>query len=141
MSRDVCKPPGGPDRAPLAPRRAGFSEVASGYDPAEAQAAAARCLAALACTYCEVCQLMCPDQCITRAPDTGDILIDLNHCKGCGLCVRYCPPEVLFFKDDLNVQGYHPAHYTGSGCTGCAICFYVCPEPGAITVYRREGKA
>jgi len=21
-------------------------------------------------------------------------------------------------------------------CTGCGICFYCCPEPGAITVYR-----
>jgi Fe-S-cluster-containing hydrogenase component 2 len=31
----------------------------------------------------------------------------------------------------------HPAHYTGEDCTGCGICFYCCPEPGAITVYRR----
>jgi hypothetical protein len=30
----------------------------------------------------------------------------------------------------------HPAHYTGCDCTGCGICFYCCPEPGAITVYR-----
>jgi ferredoxin len=26
--------------------------------------------------------------------------------------------------------------YAGAGCTGCGICFMVCPEPGAITVLR-----
>jgi MinD superfamily P-loop ATPase len=40
----------------------------------------------------------------------------------------------------LNRQGYYAAGYSGSGCTGCGICFYVCPEPGAITVrVRKEG--
>ena len=24
----------------------------------------------------------------------------------------------------------------GKDCTGCGICFYCCPEPGAISVYR-----
>ncbi len=36
----------------------------------------------------------------------------------------------------LNRYGYHTAVYAGAGCTGCGICFMVCPEPGAITVYR-----
>jgi Fe-S-cluster-containing hydrogenase component 2 len=27
--------------------------------------------------------------------------------------------------------------YTGEGCTGCGICFYACPEPGAIRVYKK----
>jgi 2-oxoglutarate ferredoxin oxidoreductase subunit delta len=37
---------------------------------------------------------------------------------------------------ELNSYGVHPAKYTGEHCTGCGICFYACPEPGAITVYR-----
>jgi MinD superfamily P-loop ATPase len=37
---------------------------------------------------------------------------------------------------ELNAYGVHPAHYTGESCSGCGICFYVCPEPGAITVFR-----
>jgi Fe-S-cluster-containing hydrogenase component 2 len=36
----------------------------------------------------------------------------------------------------LSSYGVHPARYTGHDCTGCGICFYCCPEPGAITVYR-----
>jgi NAD-dependent dihydropyrimidine dehydrogenase PreA subunit len=38
--------------------------------------------------------------------------------------------------DHLNHYGYHPAEYVGAGCTGCGICFFVCPEPGGITVLR-----
>ncbi len=69
-------------------------------------------------------------------PDRGNIQIDTAECKGCGLCVEACPPDVIFLADWLNHYGYHPAQYRGSGCTGCGICFFVCPEPGAITVLR-----
>jgi 2-oxoglutarate ferredoxin oxidoreductase subunit delta len=67
--------------------------------------------------------------------DRGRIDIREDECKGCGLCVLACPPEVITLTDRLNVHGYHPANYLGAGCTGCGICFYACPEPGAITVY------
>lgn len=46
------------------------------------------------------------------------------------------PPKVLLLADQLNRYGYHPASYAGVGCTGCGICFFVCPEPGAIIVLR-----
>jgi len=36
--------------------------------------------------------------------------------------------------DRLNSRGVKPAEYVGEGCTGCAICFYNCPEPYAIIV-------
>jgi 2-oxoglutarate ferredoxin oxidoreductase subunit delta len=71
-----------------------------------------------------------------KAPARGNILIDTEECKGCGLCVDSCPPECLELLPELNAYGVHAAHYTGEGCTGCGICFYCCPEPGAITVYR-----
>jgi hypothetical protein len=41
----------------------------------------------------------------------------------------------------LSSYGVHPARYTGHDSTGCGICFYCCPEPGAITVYRIKAKA
>jgi len=52
-----------------------------------------------------------------------------------------CPVKVLSLAPDLNAHGYHPAHYRGSGCTACGICFYACPELGAITVYKTSGAA
>jgi 2-oxoglutarate ferredoxin oxidoreductase subunit delta len=69
-------------------------------------------------------------------PDRGSLRIDAEECKGCGLCVEACPPEVLHLAAHLNRYGYHPVAYAGQGCTGCGICFFVCPEPGAITVLR-----
>lgn len=68
----------------------------------------------------------------------GTVVINLEECKGCGLCVDSCPPKCLNLEPRLNAYGVHPAHYTGLGCTGCGICFYCCPEPGAITVYRAK---
>ena len=66
--------------------------------------------------------------------DRGQLELDSEECKGCGLCVEACPPRALSLTDRLNRNGYHPVSYRGSGCTGCGICFMVCPEPGAITV-------
>jgi len=66
----------------------------------------------------------------------GNVTINTDECKGCGLCVESCPPKKLHLARDLNQYGIHPAEYDGEGCTGCGICFYCCPEPGAITVYK-----
>ncbi len=68
----------------------------------------------------------------------GNITINEDECKGCGLCVESCPPKKLALAPELNQYGVHPAQYVGEGCTGCGICFYCCPEPGAITVYRLQ---
>ncbi len=68
--------------------------------------------------------------------DRGSLRIDIDECKGCGLCVEACPPKVIGMSEHLNHYGYRTALYAGAGCTGCGICFMACPEPGAITVYR-----
>jgi NAD-dependent dihydropyrimidine dehydrogenase PreA subunit len=68
--------------------------------------------------------------------DRGLMRVDVDECKGCGLCVEACPPKVIALSERLNHYGYHTATYAGAGCTGCGICFMVCPEPGAITVLK-----
>jgi 2-oxoacid:acceptor oxidoreductase delta subunit (pyruvate/2-ketoisovalerate family) len=72
-----------------------WQEIEQTYDSKSARAEATRCLATLTCTYCEVCQLMCPDMCITRDSDTGNIHIDLTYCKACGLCAHFCPKGAI----------------------------------------------
>ena len=67
----------------------------------------------------------------------GNVKINIEECKGCGLCVESCPPRCLELADNLSAYGVHPAVYTGEGCTGCGICFFACPEPGGIAVLRR----
>jgi NAD-dependent dihydropyrimidine dehydrogenase PreA subunit len=66
----------------------------------------------------------------------GLLQIDVDECKGCGLCIEACPPKVIGMSEHLNHYGYRTAVYAGAGCTGCGICFMACPEPGAITVLR-----
>ena len=68
--------------------------------------------------------------------DRGLLRVDMNECKGCGLCIEACPPKVISMGERLNHYGYRTAMYAGTGCSGCGICFLVCPEPGAITVLR-----
>ena len=70
--------------------------------------------------------------------DRGLLQIDVEECKGCGLCIEACPPKIIGMSERLNHYGYRTAFYRGAGCTGCGICFLVCPEPGAITVLRIE---
>jgi NAD-dependent dihydropyrimidine dehydrogenase PreA subunit len=64
------------------------------------------------------------------------VVVAEEECKGCTLCNDVCPLKVLKMSEKFNTRGYHTAMYIGEGCTGCGVCFYACPEPGAITVYK-----
>ena len=66
------------------------------------------------------------------------VILNKDLCKGCGLCIDACPPEVLSITNQFNVLGYQYAEYKGTGCTGCEACYYICPEPGVFTVIKPE---
>jgi 2-oxoglutarate ferredoxin oxidoreductase subunit delta len=70
----------------------------------------------------------------------GDVVIKLENCKGCELCVIACPPQVLGLSPNINKQGYHYAVLIEDGCTGCINCALVCPD-AVITVYREDKKS
>ena len=65
-------------------------------------------------------------------------VITPDLCKGCRVCVNACPNHCLSIGSEINKLGYQYAVSKSKGCTACGICFYVCPEPGAITVYKGE---
>jgi Pyruvate/2-oxoacid:ferredoxin oxidoreductase delta subunit len=95
----TCRPPefsaSEPEEQKPEERINNFSEVLLAFSSQQAQQAASRCLATIECTYCHVCQMICPDQCITRDSHTGYIQIALEHCKGCGLCAHMCPKGAI----------------------------------------------
>jgi 2-oxoacid:acceptor oxidoreductase delta subunit (pyruvate/2-ketoisovalerate family) len=67
-----------------------FGEVNLGLDMKEAMAEARRCFNCGVCNDCELCLILCPDVAITRR-EGGGFEIDLDYCKGCGLCAEECP--------------------------------------------------
>ncbi len=58
------------------------------------------------------------------------LTINEELCKGCGLCVRACPKNLLqISKAKLNAKGYHPAEITDmDACIACASCARTCPD-------------
>lgn len=67
----------------------------------------------------------------------GMVVVNVERCKGCDLCVVACPTHVLALqKREVNDKGYHYAYMENpDDCIGCASCGFVCPD-GCITVYK-----
>ncbi|HDN62569.1 4Fe-4S binding protein [Candidatus Bathyarchaeota archaeon] len=45
------------------------------------------------CTRCLLCWIYCPDGAIERVGD--GVRINLDYCKGCGICVSECPVKAI----------------------------------------------
>lgn len=63
------------------------------------------------------------------------ITIEPEGCKGCRLCVEFCPKKCIAIGSHINKIGYQYAEFKSEKCTACGICYHICPEPGAITVF------
>ena len=66
------------------------------------------------------------------------VVIDTERCKGCHLCIAFCPKGVLKPAPHINHMGYIPAEVDekkANECTGCGICALMCPDV-AVAVHR-----
>ncbi|PWI13267.1 glutamate synthase [Streptomyces sp. Act143] len=78
-------------RLELARRVSTFDEVVQGLDESTALFEARRCMSCGNCFECDNCYGVCPDNAITKLGPGKGFAIDLDYCKGCGLCVAECP--------------------------------------------------
>ncbi len=58
----------------------------------------------------------------------GTVHIRMERCKGCELCIEYCPTRVLARSTEFNAKGYHYPTVVGTNCICCQACFTICPE-------------
>ncbi|MBI5361088.1 MAG: 4Fe-4S binding protein [Planctomycetes bacterium] len=57
------------------------------------------------------------------------IEIKKDKCKGCGLCVHFCPKLCIKMSEKLNARGVQYAEFAlPDKCTGCKSCALVCPD-------------
>ncbi len=57
------------------------------------------------------------------------VKVDRKRCKGCGLCIVFCPRKNIKIDDKINDAGIHPAVViVEDNCTGCGMCYVMCPD-------------
>ncbi len=81
-------------------------EVRLGYTDDMAVREADRCFSCGVCNGCDNCWLVCPDTSIVRDERrNGHYSVNLDYCKGCGVCVQECPTGCLEFVPELDFEG------------------------------------
>lgn len=56
-------------------------------------------------------------------------MIQPERCKGCGICIKFCPEKILTLGDELNSCGYPTVRMIDEKvCTHCLRCFLMCPD-------------
>jgi 2-oxoglutarate ferredoxin oxidoreductase subunit delta len=68
----------------------------------------------------------------------AEVKLKKDRCKGCELCILYCPTKHLGLSKDLNKKGFTFIQIKeGSKCTGCGLCFLMCPD-NCIEIYENS---
>ena len=62
----------------------------------------------------------------TKTYVSSAVTIEINDawCKGCRICVEFCPPKVLALDADED----HPRVVAPEKCTACHFCDTHCPD-------------
>jgi NADPH-dependent glutamate synthase beta subunit-like oxidoreductase len=76
-----------------------FSEIKLPISVGSGMHEAKRCLSCGVCNSCDNCRIFCPDMAITR--NNGAYEINLDYCKGCGICAHECPRGVITLVEEL----------------------------------------
>lgn len=84
------------DQLALIRRQSTFDEVVEGLGETNALFEARRCLSCGNCLQCDNCYGVCPDNAVIKIGRPGEpYLIDLDYCKGCGICAAECPSGAI----------------------------------------------
>lgn len=84
---------------PVTDRITNFGEIMGGFTAEQALAESRRCLSCGTCNQCDTCWVYCPDAAILKV--NGDYEINLDSCKGCGICAEECPRGVITLVQEV----------------------------------------
>src|SRR5687767_14386723 len=59
-----------------------------------------------------------------RKGPRGEVRIFATWCKGCQICIEFCPTQVLA----MHSNGNHPIVVAAEKCTACHFCDTHCPD-------------
>jgi len=57
-----------------------------------------------------------------------------DRCKGCGICIEFCPPKALRQSKELSSTGVYVPELEEGKCTYCGICDLFCPDLAIMVV-------
>ncbi len=61
-------------------------------------------------------------------------------CKGCGICVEFCPSQAIRISGKLTRRGFYPAERIWEKeCSGCKLCEMTCPDLAIWVVEDEKG--
>lgn len=62
----------------------------------------------------------------TRTARTAKVIPE--KCKSCELCIVFCPTGAIKKSGRSNKKGFEYIEIDQELCTGCGICYTVCPD-------------
>jgi len=62
-------------------------------------------------------------------------VVDTHWCKGCGICVHFCPKDVLELDAEGKARAVRP-----KDCIACRLCELRCPDLAIQIQETQEGE-
>ena len=71
-----------------------------------------------------------------KEPKLKEHVINRDWCKGCGICVHFCPNKVLELDDGDKAFAKRP-----KDCNCCKVCEFMCPDLAIEVITDQESEA